>query len=157
MKVEPQEPLPQDPTIEHHTAGPSLLFSRNRIRGYHCTTDPHNHVEHVRTHQRGATRYLDSPSPAPWPFTYPITPHCILTPSPLAKVDSLCNAIFDERSIDPHGGNGYLSTILRTAKPHDTSEFSQIEQLDEARDYYTSAQKELTIREQTAGLVRHCT
>jgi hypothetical protein len=38
-------------------------------------------------------------------------------------------------------------------KPQDTSDFSAVPHLDEAKDYYTSAQKELTVKEQTAGLV----
>jgi hypothetical protein len=39
-------------------------------------------------------------------------------------------------------------------KPADTSEYSTIPKISEAKDFYTSAQKELTVREQTAGLVR---
>jgi hypothetical protein len=71
-----------------------------------------------------------------------------------ARTETLCNAIYDERSNDPWGGDGYLSTILRTVKPADTSEYSTIPKISEAKDFYTSAQKELTVREQTAGLVR---
>ncbi|KAH7408629.1 hypothetical protein DE146DRAFT_629522 [Phaeosphaeria sp. MPI-PUGE-AT-0046c] len=72
----------------------------------------------------------------------------------LARTETLCNAIFDERNLDPWGGEGYLSTILRTVRPADTSEFSNIPKLSEAKDYYTSAQKELTVREQSAGLIK---
>jgi hypothetical protein len=83
----------------------------------------------------------------------PVTP--TLSNTPPARTETLCNAIYDERSADPWGGDGYLSTILRTVKPADTSDHSTIPKLSEARDFYTSAQKELTVREQTAGLVRH--
>ncbi|OAK97225.1 hypothetical protein IQ06DRAFT_41999 [Phaeosphaeriaceae sp. SRC1lsM3a] len=72
----------------------------------------------------------------------------------LARTETLCNAIFDERNPDPWGGEGYLSTILRTVRPADTSEFSNIPKISEAKDYYTSAQKELTVREQSAGLIK---
>ncbi|KAF2819305.1 hypothetical protein CC86DRAFT_375163 [Ophiobolus disseminans] len=72
----------------------------------------------------------------------------------LARTESLCNAIYDERTTDPWGGNGFLSTILRTVKPADTSDYSNVERLDEARDFYTSAQKELTVREQSMGLIK---
>jgi hypothetical protein len=72
-----------------------------------------------------------------------------------ARTETLCNAIYDERNLDPWGGEGYLSTILRTVKPEVSSEYSTVPKLSEAKDYYTSAQKELTVREQSAGLVRH--
>ncbi|KAF2026938.1 hypothetical protein EK21DRAFT_73169 [Setomelanomma holmii] len=72
----------------------------------------------------------------------------------LARTESLCNAIYDERSRDPWGGDGYLSTILRTVRMEESSEYSDYKALNDARDYYTSAQKELTIREQTAGLIK---
>ncbi|KAH8719297.1 hypothetical protein GQ44DRAFT_623625 [Phaeosphaeriaceae sp. PMI808] len=72
----------------------------------------------------------------------------------LARTETLCNAIYDERNVDPWGGDGYLSTILRTVKMEETSEYSTVPKLSEAKDYYTSAQKELTIKEQTAGLIK---
>jgi hypothetical protein len=56
--------------------------------------------------------------------------------------------------MDPWGGDGYLSTILRTVKPAVSSEYSATTKLSEAKDYFASAQKELTVREQSAGLVR---
>jgi hypothetical protein len=87
------------------------------------------------------------------PYPFP-TPHPHPTNSRTARTEALCNAIYDERNTDPWGGDGYLSTILRTVKPQDTSDFSTVPHLDEAKDYYTSAQKELTVKEQTAGLVR---
>ncbi|KAH4118245.1 hypothetical protein HBI70_184780 [Parastagonospora nodorum] len=71
-----------------------------------------------------------------------------------ARVEKLCNAIYDERNTDPWGGDGYLSTILRTVKPADTSEYSTIPKLNEAKDYSTSAQKELVVREQSASLIK---
>jgi hypothetical protein len=71
-----------------------------------------------------------------------------------ARTEQLCNAIYDERNTDPWGGEGFLSTILRTVKPADTSAHSTIPKISEAKDYYTSAQKELTVREQSAALVR---
>lgn len=77
-----------------------------------------------------------------------------MTSPPPARTELLCNAIYDERNADPWGGDGYLSTILRAARMEETSEHSTVPKLGEAKDYFTSAQKELTIREQTAGLVR---
>ncbi|KAL5119331.1 hypothetical protein ACEQ8H_002818 [Pleosporales sp. CAS-2024a] len=71
----------------------------------------------------------------------------------LARTEKLCNAIYDERNADPWGGDGFLSTILRTVKPAETSEYATIPKLSEAKDYYTSAQKELTVREQSAALI----
>jgi hypothetical protein len=85
--------------------------------------------------------------------TFPSISHTPLTSSS-ARTETLCNAIYDERNLDPWGGDGYLSTILRTVKMEDTSEYSTVPKLNQAKDYYTSAQKELTVREQTAGLVR---
>jgi hypothetical protein len=74
-----------------------------------------------------------------------------------ARTEQLCNAIYDDRNTDPWGGEGFLSTILRTVKPADTSDHSTIPKISEAKDYYTSAQKELTVREQSAALVRFTT
>jgi hypothetical protein len=86
---------------------------------------------------------------------HPIHAHFTNTqPTTTARTETLCNAIFDERNPDPYGGEGYLSTILRTVKPAVTSEYSTIPKISEAKDYNTSAQKELTVREQSAGLVR---
>ncbi|KAH7065860.1 hypothetical protein BKA63DRAFT_166361 [Paraphoma chrysanthemicola] len=72
----------------------------------------------------------------------------------LARTENLCNAIYDERTRDPWGGDGYLSTILRTVRMEETSAYSEYQKMNEARDYYTSAQKELTIKEQSAGLIK---
>lgn len=67
-----------------------------------------------------------------------------------ARAEQLCNAITpSEEDQDPAGGEGYLSTILKTVKMD--GEAPSI--MHAASDYSTSAQKELTIREQTAGLV----
>lgn len=73
----------------------------------------------------------------------------------LARTESLCNAIYDDRNTtDAWGGEGYLSTILRTVKPRDTSEHSTQPNLPEAKDYATSAMKELSVREAAAGLIK---
>lgn len=50
---------------------------------------------------------------------------------------------------DPAAGDGYLSTILKAVKMDGQPPSTMYA----ANDYATSAQKELTIREQTAGLV----
>lgn len=71
-----------------------------------------------------------------------------------ARSESLCNAIYDDRNPDPYGGDGYLSNILRAARLEETSENTTLKSLGEARDFATSAQKELTIRDQATGLVR---
>ncbi|KAF1935341.1 hypothetical protein EJ02DRAFT_460475 [Clathrospora elynae] len=75
----------------------------------------------------------------------------------LAKVNTLCTSIIDPKHSDPWGGNGYLSTILRTVKMNDANEHVADEQYSEFEpglDYATSAQRELVIREQTAGLIK---
>ena len=78
----------------------------------------------------------------------------------LAKTEALCTSIMDQRKDDPWGGNGYLSTILRATKMYPDPRFDEndepIEQKD-SLDYATSAQRELVIREQAAGLVRQFT
>jgi hypothetical protein len=67
-----------------------------------------------------------------------------------ARAEQLCNAITpSEEDQDPAGGDGYLSTILKTVKMDGEAPST----MHAANDYSTSAQKELTIREQTAGLV----
>jgi hypothetical protein len=120
----------------------------------HQPYPPPQHNELSRPHQRSLNRYLP-PTPVPvlaLHLPHPTKPLPLTTP--LARVEALCNAIYDERTVDPHGGDGYLSTILRAVKPQDTSEVSTVNELGEAKDYNTSAQKALTIEEQTLGLVR---
>jgi hypothetical protein len=77
----------------------------------------------------------------------------------LAKTEALCTSIMDQRKEDdPWGGNGYLSTILRATKMHPDPQVNENDELIEQKDswdYATSAQKELVIKEQAAGLVRH--
>ncbi|KAF1829275.1 hypothetical protein BDW02DRAFT_574141 [Decorospora gaudefroyi] len=77
----------------------------------------------------------------------------------LAKTEALCSAIVDNRKTDdPWGGTGYLSTMLRAVKLQDEVEHPIDETEDEAAkptlDYAVSAQRELVIREQTAGLIK---
>ncbi|KAF1917365.1 hypothetical protein BDU57DRAFT_444426 [Ampelomyces quisqualis] len=72
----------------------------------------------------------------------------------LKRTEDLCNAIYDDRTTSPSGGTGCLSTILSTIQPHPTSSYSNIPSLPPATDYYTSAQKELTVRAQTASLIK---
>lgn len=64
----------------------------------------------------------------------------------------------DNRKDDPWGGDGYLSTILRTVKMHEATDYSSVHnktEFEPALDFSTSAHKELLIKEQTAALVRH--
>lgn len=73
-----------------------------------------------------------------------------------AKTEALCTSIVDNRKDDPWGGDGYLSTILRTVKMHEATEYSSVlnkTEYEPALDYSTSAQKELLIKEQSAALV----
>ncbi|KAH7346948.1 hypothetical protein BKA66DRAFT_447774 [Pyrenochaeta sp. MPI-SDFR-AT-0127] len=74
----------------------------------------------------------------------------------LAKAEQLCSSITDIRNPDPWGGNGYLSTIVRTVKMEDTTDYGPDGPLkiDGAHDYATSAHRELLIKEQTAGLIK---
>ncbi|CAO2651693.1 Nn.00g042630.m01.CDS01 [Neocucurbitaria sp. VM-36] len=74
----------------------------------------------------------------------------------LAKTEHLCNSIADNRNADPWGGDGYLSTILRTIKMEEASDYAPAGQtrLNGAYDYATSAHKELVIKEQAAGLIK---
>jgi hypothetical protein len=82
-----------------------------------------------------------------WPYTYDALHANRLMP---ARAEQLCNAITpSEEDQDPAGGEGYLSTILKTVKMDGEAPST----MHAASDYSTSAQKELTIREQTAGLV----
>jgi hypothetical protein len=82
-----------------------------------------------------------------------LPPISALTHYTTARSESLCNAIYDDRNPDPYGGDGYLSTILRAARLEEKSEHATVQTLGEARDFATSAQKELTIRDQATGLV----
>ncbi|KAF3033891.1 hypothetical protein E8E12_003810 [Didymella heteroderae] len=69
----------------------------------------------------------------------------------LARAEALCDAITprqDER--DMTAGDGYLSTILKAVKMDGAPPST----MNAANDYATSAAKELTIREQTAGLIK---
>jgi len=115
------------------------------------TTPPSHHHESLGTHKRGSPGYVH-----PLAFQPPARPfpHLALTCIHPARTESLCNAIVDIRNPDPWGGNGYLSTILRMTKLADASPYSNVEELEPALDYATSAQRELGIREQAAGLVR---
>lgn len=64
----------------------------------------------------------------------------------------------DSRKDDPWGGDGYLSTILRTVKMHEATDYSSVlnkTEYEPALDYSTSAHKELLIKEQSAALVGH--
>ncbi|KAF1847293.1 uncharacterized protein K460DRAFT_279080 [Cucurbitaria berberidis CBS 394.84] len=74
----------------------------------------------------------------------------------LAKTEQLCNSIADNRNADPWGGDGYLSTILRTIRMEETSDYAPAGQtsLNGAYDYATSAHKELVVKEQAAGLIK---
>ncbi|PWO25935.1 potassium ion channel Yvc1, partial [Pyrenophora tritici-repentis] len=74
----------------------------------------------------------------------------------LAKTETLCTSIVDNRKNDPWGGNGYLSTILRAVKLQDATDYSADEttEFPPALDYATSAQRELLIREQSAALIK---
>lgn len=75
-----------------------------------------------------------------------------------AKTEALCKSIVDNRRDDPWGGDGYLSTILRTVKMHEATEYSSVlnkTEYEPALDYSTSAHKELLIKEQSAALVGH--
>ena len=82
--------------------------------------------------------------------------HRILLTPPTARTEQLCNAIADNRNADPWGGDGYLSTILRAVKMEESSDYapSGQERLNGAYDYATSAQKELVVKEQAAGLIK---
>ncbi|KNG45370.1 actin-binding cofilin tropomyosin type [Stemphylium lycopersici] len=75
----------------------------------------------------------------------------------LAKTEALCTSIVDNRKDDPWGGDGYLSTILRTVKMHEANDYSSIDSkttYEPVLDYATSAQKELVIKEQSAALIK---
>jgi hypothetical protein len=78
-----------------------------------------------------------------------------LTPILLARSELLCAAIHDDttNAKNSSGGTSYLSKILHAVKLEDTSAYAAVPTLGPANDYYTSAQRELTIREQSAGLV----
>ncbi|KAH7558700.1 hypothetical protein BM1_04837 [Bipolaris maydis] len=74
-----------------------------------------------------------------------------------AKTEALCKSIVDNRRDDPWGGDGYLSTILRTVKMHEATEYSSVlnkTEYEPALDYSTSAHKELLIKEQSAALIK---
>jgi len=69
----------------------------------------------------------------------------------LARAEALCDAITPrDGDADPAGGDGYLSTILKAVKMDGAPPST----MNAANDYATSAAKELTIREQTAGLIK---
>ncbi|EUC44867.1 hypothetical protein COCMIDRAFT_96968 [Bipolaris oryzae ATCC 44560] len=75
----------------------------------------------------------------------------------LAKTEALCKSIVDNRRDDPWGGDGYLSTILRTVKMHEATEYSSVlnkTEYEPVLDYSTSAHKELMIKEQSAALIK---
>ncbi|KAF2624771.1 hypothetical protein BU25DRAFT_347601, partial [Macroventuria anomochaeta] len=68
-----------------------------------------------------------------------------------ARAEALCDAITPRNDDpDPAAGNGYLSTILKAVKMDGAPPST----MNAANDYATSAGKELTIREQTAGLIK---
>ncbi|KAJ4983311.1 hypothetical protein SVAN01_11192 [Stagonosporopsis vannaccii] len=69
----------------------------------------------------------------------------------LARAEALCDAITPSNDDpDPAAGDGYLSTILKAVKMDGAPPST----MNAANDYATSAAKELTIREQTAGLIK---
>ncbi|KAF9691706.1 hypothetical protein EKO04_010506 [Ascochyta lentis] len=69
----------------------------------------------------------------------------------LARAEALCDAITPRSDDpDPAAGDGYLSTILKAVKMDGAPPST----MAAANDYATSAAKELTIREQTAGLIK---
>ncbi|KAH6625634.1 hypothetical protein C7974DRAFT_204536 [Boeremia exigua] len=68
-----------------------------------------------------------------------------------ALLETLCDAITPRHDDpDPAAGDGYLSTILKAVKMDGAPPST----MNAANDYATSAAKELTIREQTAGLIK---
>lgn len=89
-----------------------------------------------------------------WSFLLSSAVHVFIdeqsTDACLARAEALCDAITPRSDDpDPAAGDGYLSTILKAVKMDGAPPST----MNEANDYATSAAKELTIREQTAGLV----
>ncbi|KAJ4332443.1 hypothetical protein N0V87_008375 [Didymella glomerata] len=69
----------------------------------------------------------------------------------LARAEALCDAITPRQDEgDITAGDGYLSTILKAVKMDGAPPST----MSAANDHATSAAKELTIREQTAGLIK---
>ncbi|KAF1357224.1 hypothetical protein EJ07DRAFT_129739 [Lizonia empirigonia] len=69
----------------------------------------------------------------------------------LARAEALCDAITPRNdNSDLAAGDGYISTILKAVKMDGAPPST----MNAANDYATSAAKELTIREQTAGLIK---
>jgi len=116
--------------------------------------NPHNPTPHSQPTMNPSDRTkkaLLGTSPSnPLPFLPSITN------SP-ARSELLCAAIHDDttNAKNSSGGTSYLSKILHAVKLEETSAYAAVPTLGPANDYYTSAQRELTIREQSAGLVRH--
>ncbi|KAF1925682.1 uncharacterized protein M421DRAFT_423512 [Didymella exigua CBS 183.55] len=69
----------------------------------------------------------------------------------LARAEALCDAITPGQDKNVlTAGDGYLSTILKAVKMDSAPPSTT----NAANDYATSAARELTIREQTAGLIK---
>ncbi|KAJ8108362.1 hypothetical protein OPT61_g8227 [Boeremia exigua] len=76
---------------------------------------------------------------------------CSLDTACFSRAEALCDAITPSNDDpDPAAGDGYLSTILKVVKMDGAPPST----MNAANDYATSAAKELTIREQTAGLIK---
>lgn len=123
-----QQPLDQTPSKPHSQPSRSQSL--------------HSHNEPLRSHKRSPSKSVSVPFPFPLPS---------LTP-PTERTNDLCTQIYTPHPTPQNPS--YLSTILSTLKPYPSSTHSNIPSLPPSTDYYTSAQKELTVREQTAGLIK---